>query len=428
MNYKSTKIKNRKIQMSIPLTSDIESKLNTLSPADIGIDPEYVITDIKVNSKNVLKPFIQVTAERSPEMTFEKIQEAVKNINPAKLKPYNIVKKDSKEVMALINMYDFHLGRLAHAPEVYGHSYDSKIACKIFRENSENIFSELKAMPWKIDTLVLNYGGDFFNADNEDNMTSSLAHDVDTDTRYYDYYQKGVELMVNQIQEGLKIADKIFIPMVPGNHDHQTLKTALLAVHYAFQFEPRVFVELDDNNRSIIKYHNNLIVLTHGVEGKRIPFQPMTEPEAREYISECSNVEVISGHVHNPSEKYYDWGIKHEICDQMCPVADSWTAEMGYSESRGGCTVNIYDSNGRIAKLSYSLRDYLDAPEPRGRAWDACMNFTPEAPEAPKAKKATKKAPEKATKKTAKASKTTKTTSAKKASSSKKSDAKKAAK
>lgn len=414
-NYKSTRIRNRKITKEIPLTPALEAKASSLTPADLGIDPEYVILSTVVNRRNELKPTLKIVAERSPEMTFDKIMQANKILNTSKVKAYTPKATGERPVMALLNMYDFHLGRLAHASEVYGQNYDTKIACEVFKKNSERIFADMKSLPYHYDMIVLNYGGDFFNADNEDNLTTSLSHTVDCDTRHFDYYIKGVDLMTAQILTALEIADRVYIPMTPGNHDHQTFKHAIHALANRFHDEPRVMVELDDNNRSTINWKNNLIVLTHGVEKSRVKTLPLTEPESRELFSMASNVEVISGHTHEhkitPTGLGYIW----ETCGQMAPVADAWTAECGYAEAVGECYLNIYDDSHRIAQMTYYLKDFLPKVKARNSSWNKIVkldvaNFDKRVSSKAKAEKAPAKktASKKTNKKPAAAKKTSK--------------------
>ena len=330
-----------------------------------GFDDSYVITQATMLPKGGQ---MRVVAVKSNLLSDEKVEDLITEIKSIKpLKASKAIKVDNTKepVMATINLFDFHLGRLADKDNVYGRSFDTKIGCQVFSDAIDEEIERLKKLPYSYETVVINYGGDFFNADNEDNLTTSLSHTVDCDSRYPDYYTKGLQLMNYGIQRALEVTNDVFVANVPGNHDHNSYQTAMSALAMIYANDKRVRVQLSTNNRSVVNYGNNLVIMTHGVEGKRRQYLPFVEEAAKEFVGKYKNIEVISGHTHTHQLITTDNDITLEVCAQSAPVADAWTANNGWAEAKGDIYTMIYDKNSRIGQFIIKTGKFLPKPKKR---------------------------------------------------------------
>jgi predicted phosphodiesterase len=330
-----------------------------------GFDDSYVITQATMLPKGGK---MRVVAVKSNLLSDEKVEDLIgeiKKIKPLKASKGIKVDATKESVMATINMFDFHLGRLADKDNVYGHSYDTNIGCKVFEDAFDAEVERLKKLPYHYEQVVINYGGDFFNADNEDNLTTSLKHAVDCDTRYPDYFTKGLQLMNYGIQKALEITNNVYVANVPGNHDHNSFQSAISALWVMYSKDERVTVQKSTNNRSVVNYGNNLIIMTHGVEGKRRQYLPFVEEQAKEFVGKYKNIEVISGHTHTHQLITTDNDITLEVCAQSAPVADAWTANNGWAEAKGDIYTMIYDKNSRIGQFILKTGKFLPKPKKR---------------------------------------------------------------
>ena len=342
------------------ITPEIEK--HGVTNKTLGLDKSYKIVNVvtdRINDKIIVK----ATKDLDFEQAETNREDLAKYINKVKAPVVKTKKADTKGtgVMALISIADFHLGRLVHGESCDGYNYDSRIAKNVFHKMADDLADRLSAAPYNIEQIQVNYNGDYFNQDGVDNATTSGKHVQHTDTRRNDNLRDGTEMTIYLLEKLATVAPVNFF-WVGGNHDEAKGYDLVWAIANRYHNHKRITVDSNVNPRQLVTYKNNVLMITHGLEGKkRAKNLPFIDFDAKSQFSKASNVEVLTGHTHTHQLTYTDTGVVHETFACAAPVSDDWTYAMGFN-ARGEAYINYYDANHRRGQEILYTADYLSQP------------------------------------------------------------------
>ena len=283
-------------------------------------------------------------------LTNELTQDRIKQLNskevPIKVVSIKQNKKYLDSVMCIVNIADFHLNRKVWGKSAYGKDYNIQIAKKVFKETIDKIVERLLYSPYKIERIVLNTAGDLLNSDTIEGTTvhGTLQED---DTSWQEAFIVAKELLVYAVVK-LGQVGLVQYQYIAGNHDK--MSSYYLVSWLAAKFNKNKTVVIDENpkTRQIITYGTNVIILAHGdTESSRAIDLPFIEPEARKLVSNSTNIEVLTGHVHQSSVTNKN-GVRWETLNISCPVACQWSTDMGFSNLSSEVTINYYNKTHRV--------------------------------------------------------------------------------
>ena len=291
---------------------------------------------------------VKVRYRLTNTLTPERVDFLVKNIKPIEF-PKVKAKKSTKgkdKVMAILNIADFHLNRLVSGISGFKNEYTIKHASYVFKRLVDDAVLRLKASPYEIEKVVLNTGGDFLNSDTIIGTTTA-GTPQDDDCKWYEAWNTAQGLLEYAILELSKVAP-VYHYYIAGNHDKMGGYYLVASLKARFRKAKNIVIDDEPTSRSVINYGNNTIILAHGDnEGKRAIDLPFIEPTAINNINSNTNIEVLTGHLHSSEVKTKN-GVRWEILSSACPVADNWTYEKGFGDSRAEATIMYYDKDGRV--------------------------------------------------------------------------------
>ena len=286
------------------------------------------------------------------EVTIQEVTEALKKVITKKEKPIVYKRTESKKVenkIAIVNVADLHLGKLAWAPEC-GESYDHKIATKRFRRIVSESIAKLKKEDG-INKIVFFWSQDFFHFDSLNQLTTAGTFQ-NTDVRWQKMFTLGVELLIEAVDSLKQIAD-VYTFYTRSNHDEQVGFYAATVLGVKYENDSQVTVDNSPSPRKYIRYGVNLLGFAHGdKEGKRLP--GLMSREAAMDWGKTWNREFFLGHFHS-QRVYEDSGV---ICRHLSAPCgpDAWHSQLGFTGAQKASQLFIRgEKSGPIAEYTISL-------------------------------------------------------------------------
>jgi len=274
---------------------------------------------------------------------------------------FNIKKVSAQPGLLALNIPDLHLGKLAWEPET-GSSYDSATACEMFTDAFMDLGTQ--ASKEKIGNVLFTVGNDFLNVDQTvggagQGGATTRGTVQDEDSRWQKSFERGVFLLINRLEDLLKMFPKtnIHVKVVPGNHDTQRIYYVGVALMVHFANHPRVHV---DNSPSTRKFFDGnqwgcpvALMMLHGDKEKpnSYPALMASRFDLRQYKAR----EVYVGHLHHQRGQSFDTYTEiGQLIARWFPslsAPDAWHAAQGYMLSQRAAQGLIYRPDGHLGKI-----------------------------------------------------------------------------
>lgn len=266
---------------------------------------------------------------------------------------------DGEPRMAVLAAPDIHVGKLAWGEET-GEDYDTHIALSLWRESTRALLARLAAYPHETELLLLPLGNDLFHVDSMQNTTTSGTR-VDVDSRWQRAFRLVAEFVVEEIIEAArKVAPRVEVIMVPGNHDHQRTfyLGELLRVFYAKT--PGIRVQNAPTPRKYRLWRQVLLGWTHGHRERHRDLPLLMAVEASGLWGHASWREWQVGHYHARKQYHYmplvdERGVIVRVLPALSGT-DAWHAEMGFIGSKRAASLIVYHPEGEEAAFHYPVR------------------------------------------------------------------------
>lgn len=223
-----------------------------------------------------------------------------------------------------VGISDIHLGKLAQAAETGWQNYDCKIAAREFRLAAEALLSRA---PGGTGEILLAFGNDQFNADNESQQTTA-GTPQDCDGRFSKTYRLGYTLAIEAIDKALAIAP-VRVVICPGNHDRLTSFHLGEVLSAWYRQNRHVKIDNGSQPRKYVHYGNNLIGYTHGDRQNELKMLPnLMASEMRHVWPQVRHKEWRVGHFHQLKVQEIV-GVVIRTLSALCPP-DKWHSLNGY--------------------------------------------------------------------------------------------------
>lgn len=259
----------------------------------------------------------------------------------------------TSDMMLEINLTDHHFGKMAWGMETGYSNYDTKIATAVWWLALRTLIQ--RASTYKYSEIWFIVGNDLLNSDDVLSRTTSGTL-VESDNRHEKTYARVREILVDTIEQLRRLAKKVKIIVVPGNHDHNA--TWHIGDSMECYFHKYKDVEVD-NSPKVRKYHtfgNVLLGYTHGDNGKRSDLPMLMATEVPELFGKAKFREWHTGHNHAEITHEKN-GIVVRILSALC-APDAWHAENGYVGNRRSSTAFQWDKNeGLIGTVVFTDSD-----------------------------------------------------------------------
>jgi len=278
----------------------------------------------------------------------------------AKVKTRNPTKTDNSEVLAEMSIYDSHIGMYASVNETNDADYDCDIAGNLMVNTAEALAARYN----KPSRIVVTFGGDIMHSDTRNTRTEKSGNVLDIDSRFHRVVDYAVKACYDVVQIAAKVATKVDIVIVEGNHDWHSC-VWLSSVLKAFYNDCKDINVVDQqSSRKHMVYGNNLLVWAHGDGAAMNQWPQIIAAEFAPQWGATKHRHLKMGHIHHKkknqpvrvvSETKNGWeehrGLLVEHLPALC-VSDAWHAEKGFIGSiKGASGFEYHKQKGLITRF-----------------------------------------------------------------------------
>ena len=210
-------------------------------------------------------------------------------------------KSDVKgEHLLIVDLADVHFGKLCVASET-GYTYNRDVARHRVIEGTKALLRG--ADGFGVGRILFVIGNDILHTDDGKATTSGTPQD--TDGTYFQMFSDAKAAITDAILECAKVADVDLIHTM-SNHDWRSGWALAQVIAETFKDHPNVNASaynMSEAHRKYYGFENNAFLLTHGDGTKEEKLYGHFVQEARQLVSNCTNVYAMLHHVHHKIRK-----------------------------------------------------------------------------------------------------------------------------
>lgn len=252
-------------------------------------------------------------------------------------------KIDTKDLLAIYPQGDPHIGMYAWGEET-GEDFDVDIGVRDLCRATERLVDTSPAC----ETAVILNLGDFFHADNMQNMTTRSGNILDVDTRWSRVMRLGAAAMKSCIDTALQKHRKVIVRNCIGNHDDHTSQALALILDAYYSKEPRVKVDISPNPFWYFRFGLNLVAATHGHTVKPADLASIMAHDRPKDWGDTVYRYWYLGHYH--TQKVHETGSVVTEYFRTLAAKDAWTNEHGYRSGRDMNSIILHKDYGQIER------------------------------------------------------------------------------
>lgn len=206
----------------------------------------------------------------------------------------------NEDTMAVYPLGDPHIGVLCWAMET-GQDWDLRIAERSYLAAFDRIVS---AAPSCKEAVIVNLG-DYFHADNLENVTTRSGHHLDVDGRYAKMIDIGVIIVRRMIERALAHHESVRVINAIGNHDDTGAMWLSVCLKNTYENNPRVTIDVNPTPFHYVKFGKTFLGVHHGHTCKldRLP-GVMAADRPKEW-GDSEFRYWLTGHIHHDSKKEF---------------------------------------------------------------------------------------------------------------------------
>jgi len=252
------------------------------------------------------------------------------------------------DLMSVYPMGDPHFGMYAWALEA-GEDFDLEI-CERTLVNAVDRLVGLS--PPSEQALILNLG-DFFHADNMQNMTARSGHALDVDTRWPKVLQLGLRAIRRCIDRALEKHRIVHVINEIGNHDdHSSMFLSVFLEGY-YRNNPRVQINTSPSTFHWLRHGKCLLGVTHGHNTKPANLPGIMATDRPQDWGETVYRYWYTGHVHHDSLKEYPGATVETF--RTLAAKDAWHSSKGYRSMRDMKCDVLHKVHGKQVRFTVTI-------------------------------------------------------------------------
>ena len=258
------------------------------------------------------------------------------------------------ELLTAYIVGDHHTGMLAWLKET-GKDYDLKLSEQLL----DRAVDALTARTPASDIGLLVNVGDFFHAENDNQLTPGAGHKLDVDSRASKVTAVGLRMLRRAIDRLLEKHRIVRVINIPGNHDPRLARMIALWLAAVYENEPRVEIIPNENPYMYMRHGLTLLGFAHG-DGAKIDALPGIMAADRPEDWGATQYRVwLCGHVHHMSKKEYA-GCSVETFRTLAPQ-DYWAHHKGYRSGQNMSAVTYSSEYGEVSRCVVDIRRLMVA-------------------------------------------------------------------
>ncbi len=197
------------------------------------------------------------------------------------------------------------------------------------------------------EALILNLG-DYFHNNDQSNVTPGHKHQLDVDSRFFKVLVTGIQLFQDLIELALQKHDRVRVCCIPGNHDPESSKTLAIALAAFFHSNPRVRIDLPEEDLFFMRWGTTLIGACHGhkMKPERMAMA-MSNMRPRDW-GESLFRWFVFGHIHHETAK--EVGTVRCESFQTIAAKDAYATSHGYVAGHSLNCVEIDRQRGEVGR------------------------------------------------------------------------------
>lgn len=253
--------------------------------------------------------------------------------------------------LLLIDPADIHINKLALKEET-GEDYTMQIAVERVHQAVDEILE--KALPYKIEKIMLNIGNDVLHTDNKSSTTAGTLQDMET--MWHRAFKVARKMYVEIIEKLVQHAD-VHVVYNPSNHDYYSGFMLADALYCWFHNHKNITWDIEIRHRKYFTYGKNLIGTSHGDGAKENDLPMLMATEAEDW-SNTKYRYIYLHHIHHKKQIKYIIGDKQQVTIEYMrsPSApDGWHDRNGYRAVKSIEGFIHHKDNGQVARLTVNF-------------------------------------------------------------------------
>jgi len=245
-----------------------------------------------------------------------------------------------------LNVYvygDPHIGMRAWSEET-GQDHDLALAEQLFTACHDDLVHRAPAAS----TCILLNLGDYFHADDGNNVTARSGHHLDVDGRYAKVRKVGFRILRSMIHMCLRKHEQVIVWNLIGNHDDHSAIDLSLWLQVAYENEPRVHIETSASKFYYRQFGKVMLAATHGDTVKMDQMAAVMACDQAVMWGQCTHRYAHLGHVHHKSLKDLP-GVAVETHRILQPN-DLWAHNAGYRSQRDAQAITYHRDHGEYGR------------------------------------------------------------------------------
>lgn len=293
----------------------------------------------------------KITVRPRTEISLQEVEEIFNKMNRTK-QTTNLISNNyktdyKKEESLVLNFFDVHFSKLAHKSET-DENYDYKIAKKRMFDSINEYKERFNGRYFE--NIYFAIGQDYFNSEPNGSTVGNTKQD--NDSRYSVMFEQGVSTLIDIIDTLKTMGEKIYIPLIQGNHSTYTEYYAAQYLKAWYRNDEKVIVDASPIPRKYFRYGVNLFGFTHNSEEKNRIYNLM-QVEAPEEWAYTIERTWFTGHLHCEDVKE-NGGVYIRQAPTLCGT-DAWHKRTGFINPIKRTQSFVYDKHDGLKESHYVI-------------------------------------------------------------------------
>lgn len=275
---------------------------------------------------------------------------------------YPTKRKLDPKIAFELSIKDPHVGMQSYKGESDGGQTLESIAGTILQAVDDLIIKGQRAAGVEIfDEAFMPFGNDFTHTDNIEGTTSAGTNQPEA-LSYHAVYQAAEAIAIEMILRLRKVARKVYIYEIPGNHSRVTDYTLARVLKAYFRNDPNIVVDAGPSPYKFHRFGVNLIGFEHGHSVAAIRYAALMANERPMDYAETKYREWHLGDQHRKAtskpSSFEEQGVSIEYLPGLT-AANGWHRNKAFNHQQRGAVGFLWDFHtGPLYRFNHNILAY----------------------------------------------------------------------